>query len=238
MPAERYYHPEILEKDQTIHLSGLEHHHLVNVMRTRVDETLEIINGKGQLAEATLCSIEKKSATLLITSVITTPPPEQKIILAQGLPRLNRLEFIIEKGTELGMTEIRLFPAARSEKKELSPNQLERLHTLMVAAVKQCGRLHMPILTLMPPLKQWKAQETLFYGDITPSAPLFMPFWETLGSDQKKHAIFCIGPESGFSDEEVVMLKKLQAHGVKLHSNILRTDTAAIAALVLITHSI
>src|SRR5207248_2602313 len=134
-------------------------HHLVNVMRTRLGEKIEVVNGQGQLAEAILQSIEKKSASLRIESVETSSPFSQRLILAQGMPKQNRLEFIIEKGTELGMTEIWLFPASRSEKKDFSVNQLERLNILTIAAMKQCGRLFLPKIVIMPPLKQWKQQD-------------------------------------------------------------------------------
>lgn len=236
MPAERYYYPKNLENDQAIVLKDQEQHHLVNVMRTRLGEEIEVVNGMGQLGKAILESIEKKSVTLRLESVFTETPSSKKLILAQGIPKQNRLEFIIEKCTELGMSEIWLFPASLSEKKDLSANQLERLQTLMIAAMKQCGRLFLPKIVIMPPLKQWKNIEvkTLFFGDVKAEAVVFMDLWQKLEDVQS--ALFCIGPESGFSDEEVSCLVRLGAHGVKLHSNILRTETAAIASIALMSH--
>lgn len=238
MPAERYYYAEFFEQGQSISLEGQEQQHLVHVMRTRVGEKVEVVNGKGQLGIASLQSIEKKHAYLCVEAVQTESKETQKIILAQGMPRLNRLEFIIEKGTELGMSEIWLFPASRSEKKDLSPNQLERLNNMCIAAMKQCGRLFLPKITLMPPLKQWKGLEidTAFFGDTDPMAPTFSSVWQHLQA--RESVLFCIGPESGLTDEEENYLRKLKAHGVKLHHNILRTDTAAITALVLLSQAI
>lgn len=237
MPSERYFHPEFLKTDQIIHVKDQELHHLLNVMRTRLGEKVEMVNGQGQLAKAILQSIEKKSASLHVESVETFPQTPERLILAQGMPRQNRLEFIIEKGTELGMTEIWLFPASRSEKKDFSPNQLERLNILTIAAMKQCGRLFLPKIVVMPPLKQWKNQIChIFFGDTNPEALPFLSTWQKLAPIDQ--AIFCIGPESGFAPDEIAVLQKLQAHGVKLHPNILRTDTAAIAALTLLSHLI
>lgn len=236
MPAERYFHSGFLEENQRIHLKDQEHHHLVNVMRTRLGEEIEVVNGNGQLAKAVLETIEKKSSCLLVESVQTASPSSQHLILAQGIPKINRLELIVEKGTELGMTEIWLFPAMRSEKKDFSENQMERLHTLMVSAMKQCGRLFLPKVIVMPPLKQWKdiAIKPIFFGDVDPEAQAFLSIWNEL--KPSNGAIFCIGPESGFTEEEVGFLRKLDAHGVKLHPNILRTETAAIASLTLLSH--
>lgn len=236
MPAERYYHPELLEEGNRIHIKDQEHHHLVHVMRTRLGDSIEIVNGNGQLAQAVVDSLQKKSATLLINSIETEQPSKERIILAQGMPRQNRLEFILEKCTELGVTEIWLFPAARSEKKDFSENQLERIHLLTVAAMKQCGRLFLPKIVIMPQLKQWKDIEIspIFFGDTGPHAEPFSVSWQKLG--KKNEAIFCIGPESGFAPEEIDYLQQLNALGVKLHPNILRTDTAAIAAITLLSH--
>jgi len=236
MPAERYFFPQLIENDQLIFLDGGEHHHLIHVMRTKLGEEIEVVNGMGQLAAAVVESIEKKTVSIRIKTIHTEMLNTQKIILAQGMPKFSKLEFIIEKGTELGMTEIWLFPASRSEKKDLSENQHERLNTLMIAAMKQCGRLFLPKIIIMPPIKQWNSVETqtVFFGDVNPQAKPFISLLKELKPE--KDAVFCIGPESGFTDQEIEHLKVLGAHGVKLNQNILRTETAAIAAVALMNH--
>lgn len=75
-----------------------------------------------------------------------------------------------------------------------------------------------------------------FFGDTQPDALPFISAWKKI--EPKNEAIFFIGPESGFTKEEVSLLKTFKAQGVKLHPNILRTDTAAIAALTLLSHHI
>lgn len=236
MPAERYYIPTPFDQGAKLVLEDQEHHHLAHVMRARQGEELELVNGQGQLALAVIESLEKKRAVLLTLSVHTAPLPQKKIILAQGLPRLNRLEFILEKGTELGVNEFWIFPAARSEKKELSQNQIDRVQTITVAAMKQCGRLFLPKVVLMPALKQWPPVPGFnsFFGDVRPTAPLFSHAWDQ--NPSLSEALFFVGPESGFTDEEVTLMERQGASGVKLHHNILRTDTAAIAALSLLSH--
>lgn len=234
MPAERYYIPSLFQEGENVLLQDQEHHHLAHVMRSRIGDVVELVNGMGQMAVATIASIEKKQSTLAVTQLIEQPLPTQSIVLAQGLPRLNRLEFIIEKGTELGMSEIWLFPASRSEKKSLSENQLERLQSIAVSAMKQCGRLFLPKITIVPPIKQWRnlPETGCFFGDLSPNAPLFAE----LLRDTPQNIVLCIGPESGLTEEEIGILKQNHFQGVKLHQNVLRTDTAAIAALALASH--
>jgi 16S rRNA (uracil1498-N3)-methyltransferase len=236
MPAERYYSPHLFHEGGLIELEGTEFHHLANVMRTRQGDTVEIVNGQGQLAQAVIGTIAKKHAILSVSSITTqTRNTKQPLILVQAIPRMNRLELILEKSTELGADEIWLLPAAYIEKKELTEHQLQRIEALLIAAMKQCGRLWLPLLKVVAPIKKWKSlPHTVFFGDTDVEAPLFSNGW--LLAMPQKGALFCVGPERGFSKEEVDSLKLLGAHGVKLHQNTLRTETAAFAALSLMSH--
>lgn len=236
MPAERYYLPEEFEKDIEIVLEGTEFHHLTNVMRNRVGDSVEAINGLGQLATAKIVSISKKSAQLHIESLYQSPRLDKPLILAQAIPRLSKLEIILEKTTELGVTEIWLFHSSHSEKKDFSENQSERLRTILISAMKQCGRLFLPELIMMPPLKQWQpCGFPAFFGDVEPSAPLLI---EKVRDERDcgDGVIFFVGPESGFTDDEVRLLKNLGTEGVSLNGNILRAETAAVIAIGLLSH--
>ena len=148
MPANRFFLDDPLEPNTVVHLDKQEMHH-ASVMRMREGQVAEIINGRGTLAHATYTK-----AGFHIDSV-ETADPHPAIILCQALPRMNRLDTILEKGTEIGMSEVWLFPGDRSEKKSLSPNQLKRAEHIFISAIKQCGRLHLPKLVLKPSLKDW-----------------------------------------------------------------------------------
>ncbi len=229
MPVDRFFIPLPLQSDQSVSLENSEFHHLVHVMRFEVGSQVELVNGKGALALALIKKIEKKQAHLLIESVTQEPKPLREVILAQALPRINRLDFIIEKGTELGATQFWLFPGYHSERKFLTEHQLERLQNLAIAAMKQCGRLYLPLIEMKPPLEQWKKNNlSCYFGDLRKGAE---PFIKVFKGTEK--ALFFIGPETGFSEKEIDHLLRLGAMGVKLHPNILRTDTAALVALSL-----
>lgn len=233
MPAERFYISTLFSEGAPIAVEEDEFHHLVRVMRGKVGDTVELINGKGQLAQCTITEINKRNATLQIDSLINEPKPLFEVILAQAIPRGNRLDFILEKGTELGMTQLWLFPGDRSERHDFSEKQLARAQTIMAAALKQCGRLWMPDLYFKEPIKKWGSLPyPTYFGDVAPDAPLLLQKINRT----KNGVIIIIGPESGLTDAEETKLKSLNATGIKLHTHILRTDTAALAALSLITH--
>ena len=233
MPHNRYYIDAQLHLNESVTLSGDEWHHLTRVSRSRKGELVELINGKGQLAEASISDLRKNDAELLIETVTQKPSPPP-LILAQAIPRMNHLEWIIEKGTELGATAFWLFPGNLSEKDTLSPNQLARLKHLSISAMKQCGRLDLPEIILMPPLTAWKPlQGTLLFGDTSEDAPYL---WNLSLTKPLPSPVFLfIGPEQGFNSKEVrFMQDTLNAKGVKLHPNILRAETAPLAGLALI----
>jgi 16S rRNA (uracil1498-N3)-methyltransferase len=143
----------------------------------------------------------------------------------------------LEKGTELGMSQLWLFPGQRSERKQLTESQLEHMRATSIAAMKQCGRLYLPSIELKPPLLQWqKLNSVAFFGDLSSIAPLFNSVWKELTSVSE--VLFFVGPEGGFTVDEERKLHEIQVQGVRLHKNILRTDTAALVALSLITHEL
>lgn len=235
MPADRFFVPTHFQKAEMVDISGDEHHHLARVTRTREGQSVDLVNGNGQLAAARVVSLKPKLASAIIESVTEHTPPKFKIILAQALPRANRLDFILEKGTELGVAEFWLFPGDRSERETLSPNQIQRLERLAIAAMKQCGSLFLPQIVLKPPLIEWPpVLFQAYFGDLGPKAPLFV---HALTSHPPSDgAVIFIGPESGFTDEEIELLRKRKALGVNFHSHILRTDTAPLVAVALLHH--
>lgn len=235
MPKERYFYPQDFQEGSQLFIEDQEFHHLIHVMRNHIDDVIELVNGQGQLASGKISKIEKKRVSLEVLTVYQAPSLDLPLILAQAIPRFNRLELIVEKGTELGMTELWLFPAMHSDKKAFSINQTERLNTILISAMKQCGRLFLPELIFMPSLKEWqKFSLPTFFGDTRPSAPTFASAWQQ--KNPQNGSIFCVGPESGFTSDEVDVLQQLGAEGVKLHRNILRTETAGITALSLMSH--
>jgi 16S rRNA (uracil1498-N3)-methyltransferase len=139
--------------------------------------------------------------------------------------RPSKLEWVVEKGTELGADAFWIYLAEHSEKETLSEHQLERLSYIAISAMKQCGRSDLPPIAQFPHLKALLTHSPLpcLFGDVRPAAK---PMREVV-VDQ---ALFITGPERGFSQGEVKILEE-KGTGVHLHKNILRAETAPLAAL-------
>jgi 16S rRNA (uracil1498-N3)-methyltransferase len=233
MPANRFYTEDDLREGSNATIRAAEHHHLAHVMRVKVGEQVELVNGRGMLATASIINCGRQEAQALIQNASFSDPPKNRVIIVQAMPRPNRLEFILEKCTELGMDELWLFPGERSEKKVVQDSQLKRMKIIIISAMKQSGRVYLPKVIVKEPITNWKetAPGNLFFGDVHPEAPLLMDAWKRKGDGD---ALFFIGPESGFSEREEHVLKEMGAIGVKLHRNILRTDTASMVVLSVI----
>lgn len=234
MPAERYYTDQLTKESEEIVISGDEFHHVIRVMRCREGAVVEFVNGRGSLALACLRRVGKQEAVFSVEKLITQEKPMREIILVQGMPKLQRLEFIAEKGTELGMTALWIVPGDQSEKEGLSSHQKERLTAILIASMKQCGRLFLPTLEMRPKLSAWKEFPVRgYFGDIRSESPRFA---QVLTEFQQNDSLyFFVGPESGFSEGEVKVMVEGGVKGVHLHENILRTDTAGIVALAIAT---
>lgn len=229
MPAYRYYIDDPLDQTHAT-LDGLEHRHLTRVMRQKEGELIELVNGKGKLAKATLEQI-KKNESLLNLEHVDFFPLRYRLYLVQAEPSLTHLEFIAEKGTELGMSELILFKGDKSQS-HLSESKLMRIKAKLIAALKQSGRVYLPQIKWKKKLEDLDLRvDFSCYGDLTPKASLL---YERL---HKQHSFesyaFYSGPESGFSQRELNIFKELQYSGVSLHSNILRTETAPLVFLSL-----
>lgn len=233
MPECRFFIDSPLVLKQEVVLQDEEMRHLI-VMRPEINDTIELVNGKGDLAKARITQFNKKEIAAQITSLHHELEDSFKLIVAQGMPKLPRLDIILEKGTELGMTELWLFPAEKSDKVGLSANQTERIKKILIASMKQCGRLYIPKVQIYDPIAKWNALPyPLFYGAFGENTPTFA---STLKANPPQGGIiFVVGPESGLSHKEEKQLDKLKAQGVSLHKNILRTDTAPLAALTLMS---
>jgi 16S rRNA (uracil1498-N3)-methyltransferase len=225
MPANRFFYEGVLPgKGSTIQLTESEHHHM-QVMRVSPGEEVEIVNGLGALALAQVLDVKKKGTDLVLMEVQQTAQPVQQLVLIIPFMRAGKLEWIIEKGTEIGADAFYIYAATYSEKGQLSSNQLERLHNLCCSALKQSGRLFLPSIEVFPSLERALLGEFAYYFGDTRGAGITL-----LDVPYENRIALITGPERGFSPAELELLQK-KARGVSLSANILRAETAPIVGL-------
>ena len=228
MPHSRFFLDEPFHLNKEIILSGPEFHH-IGVMRKEIGEIIEVVNGKNQLSTAKITNFTSKSITLKIIEITENKLDKPSIILAQAMVRPPKLDLVLEKCTELGVSEFILFKADYSETETISQNRQQRINSLLTSAIKQCGRLDLPKFSFMDNMKKFKGLDYQFlYGDLSCSSYIDLNKLQ----NSKNPLCFLVGPEKGFSEKEKTFLKEeLKALPVKINKNILRTETAAISAI-------
>lgn len=217
----RFYTHEKLEVGSAVELDSDELHHLTRVLRVRKGEKIELVNGKGQLGTA------HYDDPILLETVHTEARPERKLVLIQALPEKAHLEFILEKATEIGITEFWLFPAERSKIQEISDAYLSRMKKITISALKQCKRLHLPHI--------YPYHKITEFTDLSFKLHLADPEGSPFNPSKEESQGFIVGPESGFTSKEKTYFEK-SCHAIPttLSSNTLRAETAAIVSSYLI----
>jgi 16S rRNA (uracil1498-N3)-methyltransferase len=212
--TKRFFIPDLAKN----YLDGTEHHHLKNVMRKKVNESIELFDGLGNYALAHIESIEKNKTFFTLLKTETKAKKTYKTLLFQSLIKKQNCEWIVEKATEIGIDEIVFFPSEFSEIKTLSEAQLKRFDLIVLNAMKQSKRAYFPKVTLSSFEKALKYSPKGYFGSVTDA-----PHKKVLG----KEVSVWIGPEGGFTKKEELLLSK-KLTPIKLHENILRAETAAI----------
>ena len=206
----------------------------VHVLRLVEGDLITLFNGEGGEFSATLVAVDKKRASVVIEIFL---PREAELpfalTLAQALPEASKMDAIIEKAVELGVTTIQPLAAQRSVVK-LSAERAEKRHAhwqgIIAAASEQCGRNRLAQLAALTPFKLWagapNAQTRILFS---PRATQSLASWAQ--SQPPQDVAVVIGPEGGFSPDEEAAAVASGMIFLSMGSRILRTETAGIAAL-------
>ncbi len=221
-------------------LQGEEAYHLARVLRAEPGRAVELINGSGKIWRGTVASVSPDEVELaeveLLSSGTVSPLP---IGLIQSLCKADRLEWILQKSTELGISEIFLLEAERSivkVPKERVAAKLDRWRKIIQAAVKQSRRSTMPELhepqALLPLCQKVQADLRLVLSENEQDVHL-----KTLLRELRpRSAAFCIGPEGGWTEREQETFERFGFRLATLGPNILRTETASIVATAILRY--
>jgi 16S rRNA (uracil1498-N3)-methyltransferase len=226
--SDRFFHDGPLGLGD-VSLEGPEAHHLATVRRFVAGDAVTLFNGDGREYLAQIVDAEKKRVTLRVTA-IESPNREIGFALhiASALPKGDRGDFLIEKLTELGVTD---FTPLSTERAIVKPHEAktDKLRRAVIEASKQCGRN--VLMRIHPPAQwvNWCVQQSGRRLIAHPGQKT-----ENRGQRTEASVTVAIGPEGGFSDGEVQTALAAGWELFSLGPRILRVETAAIAAAVLI----
>lgn len=220
----RFYDPNITPNQSSFTLSEEESKHVCKVLRMGKGDHLEIVNGRGDVFTTTIINDHHKRCEVTIDNFFHEEAPSFDIHIAIAPTKMNdRMEWFIEKATELGVTEITLLLCSNSERKQI---KLDRFEKILVSAMKQSKRLHLP-----------KLNDLVTFSDFiqTHTNGLIASCYEDekfsiRESFELKNCPILIGPEGDFTIDEYNLAKSNGYKSITLGENRLRTETAGLYA--------
>ena len=223
-------------------LSAAEAHHAMHVLRLAAGAEVELFDGRGRRAAARIASARHGHVSVEPAGAVQSRPrPGPPVHLAFAVPKGKRMDWLLEKATELGAASLRPVVFERSVAgEELSAAKRQRWQTHCIAAAKQCGLDFLPELLEPVELAQLAqahaggpAEALALVGDLAESAlglPRALASWR---ADQP--VLIVVGPEGGLTGQERQTLAAAAFVPVRLGQTVLRIETAALALLAAVT---
>ena len=238
MKTIRLYYPKSYQENASLELSDDAFHHAIKVLRCRKGDKVQLFDGTGTKADAEILSVERRTATLLIKQVkaVNRESP-LKTTLVQTVSKGERMDFVLQKASELGVHRIQPLITERCNVK-LDSSRWEKRQQhwqrVIISACEQSGRNQLP--QLLPVIR--------FNDLLENSASTKKSQWyilqpersQTLAQlniDNNQAVTFIIGSEGGFSDDEIKRCLQAGITAVTLGPRILRTETSALTVLAI-----
>jgi 16S rRNA (uracil1498-N3)-methyltransferase len=237
----RFYVPQSRIEKGMLKIEGDEVRHIRKVLRLKRGDEIVVFNGSGKEYGGTIVEEGPSSVVITIQNIFSSKTESQlEITLAQSLLKGDKMDYLIQKATELGVKEIIPFFSSRSVpllEKSRRLKRYPRWERIAVEASKQCGR---GVVLKIEPLKD--------YSEILRTASrdsLRLILWEREGvrlkealerSEEKTKIFFIIGPEGGLSEEEVDQAKRNGFTPVTLGRRILRSETASLCLVSILQY--
>lgn len=227
----RFYTPLALEINQTIHLPDTVFHHWCKVLRARLGEQAILFNGQGGEYLVELCNIEKKYAQVQVLSFNENNRALPfDVTLGQVMSKGDRMDYAIQKATEMGVRYIQLLTSERCEmrlKYDRDQKKIDHWQAIAVSACEQCGLNIVPQVLAPMPINEWVAQ---IHADLK----LVMSLSDgkmTFPSPLPDHIALLVGAEGGLSQKEIEMAHQAGFLSWTIGERVLRTETAPVVAL-------
>ena len=233
MRSYRVYSSSLLTSGQVCALDEHASHHLARVLRVKVGTQVSVFNGDGQDYSGQVDAVSKQQVTVNITSVKSIHTESTlRTCLALAVSKGDRFDWAIKKATELGVTSIVPILSQRVDVR-LSPERWLKKRThwqqVVISACEQSGRAVIPEVLSPEPLDSWVA------GVEADCKYLLDPSLESeVTSTTPKSVAVLIGPEGGFTSEELRLASQFGFYALRLGPRVLRTETAPLVALSVI----
>ncbi|MEQ1104691.1 16S rRNA (uracil(1498)-N(3))-methyltransferase [Acinetobacter ursingii] len=232
----RFYIETELDINQSIELTESVFHHWVRVLRAKEQEQAIFFNGKGGEYLVTLTEINKKNAFVSVDHFDPTDrtPPFQ-VLLGQVMSKGDRMDYAIQKATELGVSTIQLLTSERCEmrlKYERDQKKIEHWQSVAIAACEQCGMNRVPKILAPIPLNEWLVSEL-------PSSRFVLApnkDQENVLLNSSSEIALLIGPEGGLSEAEIQQSNENGFLNWCIGERVLRTETAPVVALSILNY--
>ena len=232
----RFYIEAELNTGNTIELTESVFHHWVRVLRAKEQEQAIFFNGKGGEYRVTLTEINKKNAFVSVDHfepADRTPP--FKVVLGQVMSKGDRMDYAIQKATELGVTTIQLLTSERCEMRlryERDQKKLDHWQGITIAACEQCGMNIVPKILAPLRLEDW------LNSDLPATKLVLAPNKDQVDvlNNASKDLALLIGPEGGLSEAEISAANAVGFQNWCIGSRVLRTETAPVVALAILNY--
>ncbi|MFH0879628.1 MAG: RsmE family RNA methyltransferase [Lentisphaerota bacterium] len=232
-----FIHPSDWLNDELL-LDPEESHHLLHVLRAETGSRVELFNGRGGTAAAEVVCTQGKNAALRILERRNSPPDPVRLVLAPALLREQKMDWVIQKATELGAFAIQPLiteHAVARVKPGRDQDKISRWNKIALNSAKQCGTAWLPeirpVLTPQDALKTLQGQGSLLVGALTPDATPVRDALRAAAANTPSQIAVFIGPEGDFSPAELRMILSAGATPVSFGRQVLRAETAALFAL-------
>lgn len=234
MRIPRYLIQQPLYINQTLALPEELHRHAIQVLRGKTGDPLILFNGQGGEYEAKLTVVDKRRSSVTITDFVDVDresPLDIRLVLA--LIKSDKFDFALQKAVEMGVSSIQPIVAARSVLNLKASRLNKKMHHwqgVINNACEQSCRTRVPeVLTLMN-FKDYLVQSTERLNlSMLPEASIYL----TELPKPAQPISLIVGPEGGFHDDEVALMKRQQVQSVKFGPRIMRAETAVIAGITL-----
>jgi len=232
----RVHHPHDLPgAGAVVEVDADEAHYVVRVLRLRAGEPLAVFDGRGREWVGKLVESGSRGVRVeLERERLDAVEPSLPVTLFQGLSRPERMEWVIQKGTEIGLAGVVAVQVERADRARTSRRRLERWRKVALEACRQSGRRRLPKLELVQALPHPETNDALALllhpgGESRPLA-LHLP------PEPPPGAWLAVGPEGGFSEAELAHAVEAGWCTVQLGPRILRTETAGLVAASILLH--